>query len=66
MNKINKEIIALALKMAFEEAMISFAEMLEQSAVQFKARDGEQALLAFASAIRETNSEMFPAAGTKQ
>ena len=49
-----------------EKSMASIAQMAEHNAPQFKAVNGEQALLAFAAAIRETNSELFPAAGTKQ
>ena len=49
-----------------EKAMLSIAKMAEQTAIQFKELDGEQALKVFAVAIRQANSKMWPATGAKQ
>ena len=53
-------------KAIIEKATDQIAELAERTAIQFKALDGERALLAFAAAIREINSEMFPTTGTKK
>ena len=66
MSKTSDAAICFVAEAIIEKATDQIAELAERTAIQFKALDGEQALLAFAAAIRKVNSEIWPVTGTKQ